>query len=84
VPQGQVIERVNRYVCGWVNYFHVHNSTRVFARQRFFLEQRMRKVLQKRQHREGFGYRNWPTARLYRELGLYRISLHAPYGARMP
>jgi hypothetical protein len=23
---------------GWVNYFHVHNSTPVFTRQRFFLE----------------------------------------------
>ena len=85
VPQGQVLERVNRYVRGWVNYFHVHNSTRVFARQRFFLEQRMRKVLQKRRHREGFGYRNWPTARLYREWGLYAIPVHAPYGrTRMP
>jgi hypothetical protein len=29
-----------------VNYFHLHNSTRVFVRQRFFLEQRMRKYLQ--------------------------------------
>ncbi|MBI3468274.1 MAG: hypothetical protein HY000_35165, partial [Planctomycetes bacterium] len=45
-PQQEVLERVNRYVRGWVNYFHVHNSTRVFARQRFFLEQRMRKYLQ--------------------------------------
>jgi hypothetical protein len=42
------VERVNRYVEGWVNYFYVHNSTKVFTRQRFFLEQRMRKYLQKR------------------------------------
>jgi len=32
VPQGEVVERVNRYVRGWVNYFHLHNSTRVFVR----------------------------------------------------
>lgn len=79
------MEGVNRYVRGWVNYFYVHNSTRVFRRQRFFLEQRMRKVLQKRRQIKGFGYRNWPTARLYRELGLYVIPVHAPYGrTRMP
>ena len=44
VPQQEVLERVNRYVRGWVNYFHLHNSTRVFVRQRFFLEQRIAKV----------------------------------------
>ncbi len=80
LPQGEVVERVNRYVRGWVNYFHLHNSTRAFARQRFFLEQRMRKYLRKRRQNKGFGYREWPTARLYRELGLYAIPLHAPYG----
>ncbi len=85
VPQEAVLERVNRYVRGWVNYFHVHNSTHVFERQRFFLEQRMRKYLQRRRQREGFGYRSWPTARLYRELGLYAIPVHASYRrTRMP
>jgi len=85
VAQGQVLERVNRYVRGWVSYFHLHNSTRAFKRQRFFLEQRMRKVLQARRQIKGFGYRGWPAARLYRELGLYAIPMHAPYGrTRMP
>jgi len=37
MPQQEVLERVNRYVRGWVNYFHVHNSPRVCTRQRFFL-----------------------------------------------
>ena len=78
-PQQEVIDRVNRYVQGWVNYFHVHNSTRVFARQRFFLEQRLRKYLQKRRQIRGFGYRRWPTARLYRELGLYAIPIQPSY-----
>ena len=58
VPQQEVIERVNRYVSGWVNYFHVHNSTRVFTRQRILLEQRMRKYLQKRRQRQ----RQWNEA----------------------
>ncbi len=28
LPQQEVMDRVNRYVAGWVNYFHLHNSTR--------------------------------------------------------
>ena len=85
VPQQQVLERVNRYVRGWVNYFHLHNSTRVFVRQRFFLEQRMRKYLQGRRQVKGFGFRRWPSAKLYKEFGLYAIPQHAPYRrTRMP
>jgi RNA-directed DNA polymerase len=85
VPQQEVLERVNRYVRGWVNYFHLHNSTRVFVRQRFFLEQRMRKYLQGRRQVKGFGFRRWPSAKLYKEFGLYAIPQYAPYRrARMP
>jgi RNA-directed DNA polymerase len=68
VSQQEVLERVNRYVRGWVNYFHLHNSTRVFVRQRFFLEQRMRKYLRGRRQIKGFGLRSWPASRLYKEL----------------
>ena len=78
-PEGEVLDRMNRFVRGWVNYFHLHNSTQAFRRQRFFLEQRMRKYLQKRRQKKGFGYKRWPTARLYREFGLYAIPVHAPY-----
>ena len=58
VSQQEVLERVNRYVRGWVNYFHLHNSTRVFVGQRFFLEQRMRKYLRERRQIKGFGLRS--------------------------
>ncbi len=78
-------ERGNRSVRGGVNYFHVHNSTRVLARQRFFVEQRLRQYLQKRRQSKGCGYRRWPASRLSREWGRYAIPVHAPYGrARRP
>lgn len=84
-PQHEVVERVNRYVQGWVNYFHLHNSTRVFIRQRFFLEQRMRKYLQKRRQRRGNGMMQWPASRLYKELRLCVIPVHSAYRrVRMP
>ena len=84
-PQHEVVEGVNRYVQGWVNYFHLHNSTRVFARQRFFLEQRMRKYLQKRRQRRGNGMKQWPASRLYKELGRCAIPVYARYRrVRMP
>src|SRR5262249_47297755 len=60
VAQEEVVERINRYVRGWGNYFHLHNSTRVFVRQRFFLEQRMRKYLQGRRQVKGFGFAGGP------------------------
>ena len=81
VPQQEVVERVNRYVRGWLNYFHLHNSTRVFARHRFFLEQRMRKYLQGRRQVKGFGFRRWPSAKLYKEFGLYAIPTIRPLSA---
>jgi RNA-directed DNA polymerase len=85
IAQHVVLERVNRYVRGWVNYFHLHNSTRVFARQRFFLEQRMRKYLQGRRQLKGFGMRRWPSAKLYKEFGLCVIPQYASYRrTRMP
>jgi RNA-directed DNA polymerase len=85
VGQPDVLERVNRYVRGWVHYFHLHNSTRVFVRQRFFLEQRIRKYLQGRRQLKGFGMRRWPSAKLYKELGLYVIPQYASYRrTRMP
>jgi RNA-directed DNA polymerase len=79
VPEQNVVERVNRYVSGWVNYFHLHNSTQVFTRQRFFLEQRVRKYLQKRRQCKGNGIKRWPASRLYKELGLCAIPIHARY-----
>ena len=56
VGQDKVLKRVNRYVRGWANYFHLHNFTRVFCRQRFFLEQRMRKYLQSDDRSRGLGF----------------------------
>jgi RNA-directed DNA polymerase len=85
VSQQEMLERVNRYVRGWINYFHLHNSTRVFVRQRFFLEQRMRKYLRGRRQIKGFGLRSWPASRLYKEFGLVAIPVHAQYRrTRMP
>ena len=85
LPQQEVVDRVNRYVRGWVNYFHRHNSTRIFARQRFFLEQRMRKYLRKRRQIKGFGLRSWPASRLYKEFGLVAVPQYAQYRRiRMP
>ena len=79
LPQQEVVDRVNRYVRGWVNYFHLHNSTRIFVRQRFFLEQRMRKYLRKRRQIKGFGLRSWPASKLYQEFGIVAIPVYAQY-----
>lgn len=83
--QQEVLDRVNRYVAGWVNYFHVHTSTRVFTRLRYFLEQRMIKYLRERRQLKGFRSDRWPASRLYKEFGMVTIPLHARYRyPRMP
>ena len=45
----------------------------------------MRKYLQERRQVKGFGFRRWPSAKLYKEFGLYAIPQYAPYRrTRMP
>jgi len=39
----------------------------------------MRKYLQERRQIKGFGFRRWPSAKLYKEFGLYAIPQYAPY-----
>jgi group II intron reverse transcriptase/maturase len=65
------IRRTNRVVRGWVNYFRVGNSSRVFHDVRHHVEMKVRRVLQYRQGRYGRGWRRYGYADLYQRLGLY-------------
>jgi RNA-directed DNA polymerase len=65
------IRRTNRVVRGWVNYFRVGNSSRVFHDIRFHVEMKVRRVLQYQQGRHGRGWRRYSYVDLYQRLGLY-------------
>ena len=56
---------------GWVNYFKVANSSRIFGKVRYYAAQRMRKFICRRGQRSGYGYKHYPDKYLYGRLGLY-------------
>ena len=71
VPVAEQVRRVNRVLRGWVNYFRVGNSSHVFHDIRYFVEVRVRRVLQRHAHHCGCGWKRWDYEFLYHRLGLY-------------
>jgi group II intron reverse transcriptase/maturase len=61
----------SRVLRGWVNYFRIGNSSRVFHDIRRYVELRVRRVLQDRSHRYGLGWKRIDYEMLYHRLGLY-------------
>ena len=71
VRTAEQIRRVNVLVRGWVNYFRVGNSSAVFQDVRWYVEEKLRRVLQRKAHRYGCGWKRYDFDYLYRKLGLF-------------
>jgi group II intron reverse transcriptase/maturase len=71
VTVGEQIHRANRILRGWVNYFRVSNASVVFHDVRWYVEMKLRRVLQRQQHRYGRGWKRYDYAYLYEKLGLW-------------
>ncbi|MFH1312228.1 MAG: reverse transcriptase domain-containing protein [Candidatus Eisenbacteria bacterium] len=71
VTVAEQIDRTNRILRGWVSYFSVSNASCVFHDVRWYVETRLRRVLQRQQHRYGRGWKRYGYAYLYAELGLW-------------
>jgi group II intron reverse transcriptase/maturase len=67
----EYIKRTNRVVRGWVNYFRVGNANHVFRDLQWYVEVKVRRVLQRKAGRYGCGWRRYDKAYLYGRLGLY-------------
>ncbi len=67
----EYIRRTNWLVRGWVNYFGVSNASRVFGNIRWYVEMKVRRVLQSQAGRYGCGWRRYTYSYLYERLGLY-------------
>lgn len=65
------ILRTNQVLRGWVNYFRVGNSYRVFHDVKHYAEIKVRRALQRKAKRYGCGWNRYPRESLYRTLGLY-------------
>lgn len=77
-PVEEVIVEVNRVLRGWGNYFHYGHPQRAMKRTNRFAEERVRKRLMRRRQKRGPGYAQYPTAKLYTEIGLCRLPTHRP------
>ena len=65
------IRRANLFLRGWVNYFRVGNSARVFHKICWHVEGKLRWVLQRQAGRTGWGRKRYDSDYLYGTLGLY-------------
>ena len=75
IPLGDIVERANRSLRGWANYFHYRNSSLAMSKVRNHAEDRLRTHLMKR-HKvkdRGCGLRRFPSADLYGRYGLYKV-----------
>jgi len=79
IPLPQVVATLNQYVRGWVGYFHYRNSSPVFGRVKWHLEERLRTHLRKRHKLKSraAGYTQFPNQRLYARYGLFKLPMTA-------
>lgn len=70
-PARRVIEEINPILAGWLAYFRIGHAGRHFAYIRQWVEQKVRRHMERAAKRPGFGWKRWSREWLYGELGLY-------------
>ena len=75
IPLGDLVDRVNRSLHGWANYFHYRNSSLAMSKVRNHAEDRLRTHLMKRHQvkARGTGLRRFPSADLYGRYRLHKV-----------
>ena len=70
-PVGEVIDKINPILRGWVRYFSTGHSSQCFSYVRYWVEKKIRRHLASARQRPGFGWKRWSTEWLHGTLGLY-------------
>jgi RNA-directed DNA polymerase len=70
-PVERVIQIINPILRGWVNYFAVGHSSRVFSFIKDWVEKKVRRHLMRSRERNGFGWKRWSRQWLYTALDLF-------------
>jgi RNA-directed DNA polymerase len=76
-PVGEVIQKINPILRGWVKYFAIGHSSRCFSFIRNWVETKIRRHLARACQRRGFGWKRWSREWICGTLGLfseYRVS----------
>ena len=65
------ITSTNQILRGWVNYFCIGHSSKVFHKIKWYAEVKIRRLLQRRAKKYGCGWKRYDFDFLHRKLGLY-------------
>lgn len=70
-PLTRVRDLINPILRGWVQYFKIGNSSKVFGYVKDWLTKKIRRHLMKARGRSGFGWKRWSTKGLYAMYNIY-------------
>lgn len=70
-PLTRVKELINPILRGWVQYFRIGNSSKVFGYVKDWLTKKIRRHLMRAKGRSGFGWTRWSTKGLYAMSQIY-------------
>ena len=68
---GEMVKGLNDMLRGWVNYYRIGHSSRIFSKIRNWVEMKVRKFVRKSQGRKGIGWKEWSKEVVYEKWGLY-------------
>jgi len=65
------IENVNLFLSGWTNYYRLGNSGKALKVLNYYVNKRVRRVIQRRKGKSGYGWTKINSADLYGRMGLF-------------
>ena len=71
IKVGEMVKGLNDIIRGWINYYRVGHSSRIFSKIRNWIEKKVRRFVRKSQGRKGFGWKEWSKEVVYGKWGLY-------------
>lgn len=77
-PLTRVRNIINPILRGWVQYFKIGNSSKVFGYVKDWLTRKIRRHLMKAKGKQGFGWKRWSTKGLYAIYNIYSDFKVAP------
>lgn len=76
------VKRVNQILRGWSGYYHYRNSSRVFGKQKWWVETRLRRWLWRKGNCIRALWTDYPSEILYKRYGLWRLPVKAGWTTR--
>ena len=70
-PLTRVRDIINPILRGWVQYFKIGHSSKVFGYVKDWLTRKIRRHLMKAKGKRGFGWKQWSTKGLYAACNIY-------------